>query len=246
MKISIITACYNSEKTIRNTLDSIKSQVYSDIEYIIIDGHSSDDTLKIIKEYSNLITVLISEQDRGLYDAFNKGILHASGEIIGFLHSDDMFFSKETISEIVNKIQVEDLDGVYGDLQYVDKINFNKIIRHWRSCEFNLNLLKKGWMPAHPTLFLKREIYLKHGVFNTTFKISADYDFILRIFTDHNFKFGYLPKVVTKMRIGGASNGSLKNIFKKMKEDYRAIRLNNIGNLLTLFLKNTSKIKQFL
>lgn len=246
MKVSIITSCYNSCKTILETIESVNTQNYENIEHVFVDGNSRDNTLEIIKSNSKRKGSIISEPDRGLYDAFNKGILHASGEIIGFLHSDDIYFSKETILDIVNKIQVENLDGVYGDLQYVDKINFNKIIRYWKSCEFNPNLLKKGWMPAHPTLFLKKEIYLKHGVFNTTFKISADYDFILRIFKDHNLKFGYLPKVVTKMRMGGASNRSLKNIFKKTKEDYRAIRLNNIGTLLTLFLKNISKIKQFL
>lgn len=246
MKVSIVTVSYNSSKTIRDTITSVNSQTHPSIEHIFIDGASTDDTLEIIKTTSHRQNIIVSEKDSGIYNAMNKGIRHSSGDIIGFLHSDDIFHSEEVISDLVNKIQDENLDGVYGDLQYVDKVNPNKIIRSWKSCQFKQNLLRKGWMPAHPTLFLKREIYLKHGVFNTTFKISADYDFILRIFKDQNLKSGYLPKIVTKMRVGGASNRSLKNIFKKTKEDYCAIRLNKIGDLMTLFLKNTSKIKQFL
>ena len=138
----------------------------------------------------------------------------------------------------------ENLDGVYGDLQYVDKSNTKKIIRSWKSCDFKPRLLKQGWMPPHPTLFLKKEVYEKHGLFDLSYRISADYDFLLRIFKDPELKFGYLPKVITKMRVGGASNKSLKNIIKKSKEDYRAIRINNIGNFLTLARKNFSKIKQ--
>lgn len=245
MKVSIVTVSYNSSKTIKDTIFSVNSQTHPSIEHIFIDGASTDDTLEIIKTTSHRQNIIVSEKDSGIYNAMNKGIRNSSGDIIGFLHSDDIFHSEEVISDLVNKIQDENLDGVYGDLQYVDKVNPNKIIRSWKSCQFKQNLLRKGWMPAHPTLFLKREIYLKHGVFNTSFKISADYDFILRIFKDQNLKSGYLPKIVTKMRVGGASNRSLKNIFKKTKEDYCVIRLNKIGNLMTLFLKNASKIKQF-
>lgn len=245
MKVSIVTVSYNSSKTIKDTIFSVNSQTHPSIEHIFIDGASTDDTLEIIKTTSHRQNIIVSEKDSGIYNAMNKGISNSSGDIIGFLHSDDIFHSEEVISDLVNKIQDENLDGVYGDLQYVDKVNPNKIIRSWKSCQFKQNLLRKGWMPAHPTLFLKREIYLKHGVFNTSFKISADYDFILRIFKDQNLKSGYLPKIVTKMRVGGASNRSLKNIFKKTKEDYCVIRLNKIGNLMTLFLKNASKIKQF-
>lgn len=245
MKVSIVTVSYNSSKTIKDTIFSVNSQTHPSIEHIFIDGASTDDTLEIIKTTSHRQNIIVSEKDSGIYNAMNKGIRNSSGDIIGFLHSDDIFHSEEVISDLVNKIQDENLDGVYGDLQYVDKVNPNKIIRSWKSCQFKQNLLRKGWMPAHPTLFLKREIYLKHGVFNTSFKISADYDFILRIFKNQNLKSGYLPKIVTKMRVGGASNRSLKNIFKKTKEDYRVIRLNKIGNLMTLFLKNASKIKQF-
>jgi glycosyltransferase involved in cell wall biosynthesis len=246
MKISIITVCFNSEATIRDTLESVKKQDYLDIEYVIIDGGSTDNTLNIINDYGEIITKLISEPDNGLYDALNKGLVNVTGDIIGFLHSDDFFSSITIISQLASKINYDNLDGVYGDLQYANKEDTNKIIRLWKSSEFKLELLKKGWMPAHPTLFLKKCVYDKHGEFNTSYKISADYDFMLRVLKDNTFKFGYLEKVITKMRVGGASNRSIKNIINKSREDYHAIRSNNIGGVITLLLKNTSKIKQFL
>ena len=245
LKISIISVCYNSSKTILDTIRSVNRQSYPNIEHVFIDGLSSDNTLEIIRSNSKRMNVIISEKDSGLYDAINKGISNATGDVIGLLHSDDILYSSEIISDLIAKIYDENLDGVYGDLQYVDKKNTNKIIRFWKSCEFKPNLLREGWMPAHPTLILKKEVYSKHGVFNKSFKIAADYDFMLRILKDSNLIFGYLPKVVTKMRVGGASNRSIKDIIKKSKEDYRAICSNNIGGIKTLLLKNISKIKQF-
>lgn len=228
-------------------MDSIVSQDYSDLEYLFIDGGSSDNTLSIIKKYrqNNPFIKMVSEKDYGIYDALNKGISAASGDIIGFVHSDDFLASSDIINDIISFMKSESLDGVYGDLQYVNKINSKKIIRNWKSCDFKPSLLKQGWMPPHPTLFLKKEVYEKHGLFDLSYKISADYDFILRIFKDSELKFGYLPKDITKMRVGGASNRSIKNIIQKTKEDFRAIRSNDIGNFLTLVKKNTSKFKQF-
>jgi len=246
MNVTIITASFNSALSIKTCLDSVVHQNYNDIEYLIIDGKSSDATLKIIKVYQQKFPFikLISEKDSGIYDALNKGVQLASGDIIGFVHSDDFLEFNDIIYHIVSMTKSENLDGVYGDLQYVDKSNTKKIIRSWKSCDFKPRLLKQGWMPPHPTLFLKKEVYQKHGLFDLSYRISADYDFLLRIFKDPELKFGYLPKVITKMRVGGASNKSLKNIIKKSKEDYRAIRINNIGNFLTLARKNFSKIKQ--
>ena len=247
MKLTIITATFNSAYGINKCMDSILNQDYENIEYIIIDGESKDLTLKIIskKQKTHSSIKLISEPDLGIYDALNKGLSVASGDIIGFVHSDDFLKSNNIIGDIVSKIKSENLDGVYGDLQYVDKKNTQIVIRNWKSSEFNKSLLKKGWMPPHPTLYLKKEVYENHGLFDLSFKISADYDFILRVFNDSELKFGYLPKVITIMRVGGASNRSLKNIIRKTKEDYRAIRRNNIGNFTTLITKNTSKLKQF-
>ena len=247
MKVSIITASYNSEESIAGCLKSCSNQNYDKIEYLIIDGNSIDKTLEIVKNHQKdyPFVKLVSEKDHGIYDALNKGINLASGDIIGFVHSDDFFASNDIVKDIVSIMKSESLDGVYGDLQYVDRYNTQKIIRNWKSCHFKLSLLKQGWMPPHPTLFLKKEVYEKYGLFDLSYKISADYDFMLRIFKDTKLKFGYLPKVVTKMRVGGASNRSLNNIIRKSKEDYRAIKSNNIGNFLTLIKKNTSKLKQF-
>lgn len=245
--VSIITATYNSAEVIESCLRSVLNQDYSKIELVIIDGKSSDETLLKVKKVSNKYNNIhvLSEKDKGIYDALNKGVDLAKGDVIGFVHSDDFLASKDIINNIVSIMKSEKLDGVYGDLQYVDKSNTRKIIRNWKSCDFEPDVLKKGWMPPHPTLFLKREVYEKYGSFNLSYKISADYDFILRIFKNPELKLGYLPKVITKMRVGGASNRSLKNIIKKSKEDYRAITGNNVGNFLTLIRKNTSKIKQF-
>ena len=247
MKVSIITATNNSEETIEDCIKSLIGQVYLNIEFIIIDNNSTDSTLKIIEKYKlkNTRIKLISESDNGLYDALNKGVSNASGEIIGFLHSDDIYFDSYSIFDVVNFFRDSKSDGVFGDLEYVDKENTNKIIRLWKSCNFNREFLKMGWMPAHPTLFLRKSVYDKHGEFNRSFKISADYDFMLRILKDKTLKFGYLPRVITKMRVGGASNRSFKNIIQKTMEDYKAITSNDIGGWFSIVLKNISKIKQF-
>ena len=247
MKVSIITATYNSAESITASLDSVFSQNYTDIECIIIDGASTDDTLSIIdafqKKHTNI--KVISEADQGIYDALNKGIKIATGALIGFVHSDDMLASPHIISELVLSLKKTEASGVYGDLQYISKLDTSKVIRYWKSGVFSKSLLKRGWMPPHPALFLKKEVYQKHGSFNLSYKIAADYDFMLRILKDDTLTFSYLPKLFVKMRIGGASNKSLKNIIQKTKEDYRAITSNKIGNWLTLILKNFSKIKQF-
>lgn len=247
-KVSIITATKNSAHGIEACLDSILSQDYKNIECLIIDGQSKDQTLEIVsqKQKSHSCIKIVSESDKGIYDALNKGIQLAAGDIVGFVHSDDLLDNNQVVSMIANQFENENIAGVYGDLQYVDKKNIGKIIRDWKSCDFNSSLLKKGWMPPHPTLYLRKKIYDKYGRFDLTFKIAADYDFMLRILKDESLKFTYLPQVITKMRLGGASNRNLKNIFKKTKEDYRAIRSNSIGGFITLLLKNTSKIKQFI
>lgn len=245
MIISIITVCYNSSKTILDTINSVNIQSYPEIEHIFVDGLSSDNTVEIINSNSQTKNVVVSEKDNGLYDAINKGISIASGDVIGFLHSDDLLASSSIILDLMTEMKSKKLDGIYGDLEYVDKYDTNKIIRHWKSRKYKFSLLKQGWMPAHPTLFLKKQVYDKHGEFNISYKISADYDFMLRILKDNDLEYGYLPEVITKMRVGGASNRSFKNILQKTREDYRAISSNNIGGWFSIFLKNISKIKQF-
>ena len=247
MKISIITATFNRGHFIESCVLSILRQDIKDLELIIIDGLSTDSTFeklrRLIKKNKNI--KFYSETDSGIYDALNKGIDKANGEIIGFLHSDDVFYNSEVLKKIIRKFKNHDIDGLYGNLEYVEKIDTNKVVRFWESCAFNNNLLRKGWAPPHPTLFLKSNIYKKHGKFDLKFKISADYDFMLRIFKDDSLKFEYVPRVITRMRTGGVSNKNIKNIFIKTFEDFIAIRKNKIGSVGTLLRKNTSKIKQF-
>lgn len=245
MKVSLITATYNSYPNILDTLDSIQQQIHSAVEWIIIDGGSKDLTKSIIKN-TPLISQWISEPDKGIYDALNKGIQRATGEVIGFVHSDDLLASQDVLKSLTEIFEATNADGVYGDLLYVNKNNTNEIIRYWKSKPFDRKNLKYGWMPAHPTLFLKREVYKKHGLFDLDFKIAADYDFMLRILKDQELKFEYLPQVITKMRVGGASNKSLNNIIQKSKEDLKAMRKNQIGGYGTLFFKNIRKINQFI
>ena len=247
-KVSIITATYNSAKTISDTLNSIINQSYLNIELIIVDGASNDNTLEIVNSLlhkTNREKIIISESDKGLYDALNKGLSIASGDIIGFLHSDDIFNSSDTISQIVECFLNKKITCVYGDLVYTKQNDLNQVVRLWKSKSFTPNLLKYGWMPAHPTLFLKKEVYQKHGNFNLSYTIAADYDFMVRILSDYSLKFYYYSKIITKMRLGGASNTNLKHIIKKTKEDYIIVKSNGIGGILTIFRKNFSKINQF-
>ncbi len=248
MKVSIITATYNSAATIASCMDSVLHQSYPNIEYIIMDGGSEDETMALIeqtaKDYPQLIVK--SEPDHGIYDALNKGIAMATGDVIGFVHSDDFFADTEVIAQIVKTFEDEDAHGVYGNLHYVSFDNTDNIVRNWVSQPYHASLLKKGWMPAHPTLFRKKDIYDTYGLFNMSYQIAADYDFILRIFQQKDLKFVFLDQTIIKMRVGGASNGSLKNILQKTKEDLKALKRNNIGGFGTVLLKNITKIKQFI
>mgnify|MGYP003974861483 CR=1 FL=1 len=246
MKISIITSVWNNKETIKDAINSVLSQTYTDIEYIIVDGASSDGTIEIIKSYGDKITKFVSAKDKGIYDGLNRGIELATGDVLAFLHSDDIYES-DTIIEEVAKVFESDksLDGVYGDLVYTPKNDTTKVLRYWKSKEYDSSLLKKGWMPAHPTLFLKREVYEKYGGFDLDFKIAADYDFMLRVLKS-GIKVKYLPKVLYKMRVGGESNKSIKNIMLKSQEDLKALKKNKVGGIFTLIIKNLSKIKQFI
>lgn len=246
MKVSIITSVFNNEETIEETLNSVLSQDYDDIEYIVIDGASTDRTCEIVKKYLDYIDVFISEPDKGIYDGLNKGIKVATGDIISFLHSDDIFYDKTTITEVVSTFQHYNTDSVYGDLVYIDKKDPNKIVRYWKSGRFSKKKLKYGWMPPHPSLFVKKHIYEKFGIFDTSFKIAADYDVVLRFFGVANISTVYVEKVFVKMRTGGESNRDIKNLLKKTMEDYKAMKKNNIGGIYSLTYKNISKIPQFL
>jgi glycosyltransferase involved in cell wall biosynthesis len=245
MKISIITVVFNNQNRISISIDSVINQSDADIEYIVVDGGSSDNTPVIVNSYGDKISKFICEPDKGIYDAINKGIRVATGDVIGILHSDDIFGNGQIISQIIEVFKQTGVDGVYGDLIYVNKENPDKVIRYWKSCPFKKDLLKKGWMPPHPTLFLRRKIFDNYGLYDTGFKISSDYDFILRIMSRPELKFEYFPQIITRMRVGGMSNRNLKNIFLKSKEDLRAMRKNKTGGWVALLMKNFSKVGQF-
>ena len=244
MRITIITATFNCENTIAYALDSVKNQTYKDIEHIIIDGKSTDNTLNIVKSYSH-ISKVISETDKGIYYALNKGIANANGDIIGFLHADDFFSNNSIIEKIADAFINKNIDVLYGDLQYVASDDTSKIIRNWRSSDFKISLLKKGWMPPHPTLFASKKLYENFGNFNTNYTISADYDLMLRFLTK-DINTLYLAEIITKMRLGGISNRNINTIIRKSTEDYKIIKKNKIGSFFTLLNKNTSKLSQFI
>ena len=247
MKISIITACYNSAETIRDTIESVLAQDYTEIEYIIIDGASKDDTLKIVNEYQGRLTKVISEKDGGIYFALNKGIALATGEVIAFLHADDVYASPTVISDIMKKFAESGSDAVYGDLQYVERGNTDKVVRNWISGKYRDGIFLEGWMPPHPAFFLKRACYMKYGGFNTTFRTAADYELMLRMLHKHKISVGYVPKVIVNMRVGGVSNASIGNRIKANREDKRAWIVNGLKpGMFTLIRKPLSKLLQYI
>jgi glycosyltransferase involved in cell wall biosynthesis len=246
VKVSIITICYNSQETLEDTIKSVLAQDYNDIEYIIIDGASKDNTPKIIEKYKNCISHVTSEPDKGIYDAMNKGVEKANGDLVGILNSDDFYANNSVISNIVAAINKNNSDSIYADLVYVDRMNPKKTIRTWRSGEYKHNLFLKGWMPPHPTFFVKKWVYEKYGKYNTSLKSAADYEFMLRVLHKHGISTSYFPETITKMRTGGESNASLNNRLRANSEDRKAWKLNGLKpNLFTLIRKPLSKIKQF-
>jgi glycosyltransferase len=246
MKISVITAVYNARDTVGDALDSILAQTHPDIELVVIDGASSDGTTELLESYRNRIGVLISEPDEGIYDALNKGIQHATGDVVGFLHADDLFADETVLSKVAAAFASNQVEAVYGDLVYVSKAEPDKVIRYWQSGDYSEPKLKRGWMPPHPTFYVRRSIYEQHGGFDTSYHIAADYDCMLRFLGRAKIKAAYIPSVMVKMRLGGASNRSLSNIITKTGEDYRALKNNAVGGALALVWKNLSKLPQFL
>jgi glycosyltransferase involved in cell wall biosynthesis len=243
MLISIIIASYNSDTLIKDTFTSLHNQTNNNFEIISIDGNSIDNTNYIITNSLRPSDFHLSEKDNGIYDALNKGINKAKGDIIGILHSDDVYASFSILNHVSEIFNNTHCDGVYGNLDFIKN---GKIYRKWFSKKFSPNLLKNGWMPPHPTLFLKKEVFEKHGLYDTNFKIAADYDFILRIFKDSSLKIEYLPITITNMSIGGVSTSGFRNLIRKSFEDYKVLKKNNMKYpLLILFRKIAGKISQF-
>lgn len=246
MQISIVTAVFNRADTIADALRSVETQSYQNVEHIVQDGGSTDGTLDVIRQFSASSAKMVSEPDNGIYDAINKGISRANGDIIGLMHSDD-FFSDDLVLERVAEIfRDREVDGVYGDLDYVSASNTGKIVRRWRSGPYHADLLKRGWMPPHPTLYLRREVFDRWGLYDTSMRIAADYEAMLRYLVRGDIRLAYIPEVLVKMRVGGESNRSLSRILQKSREDYTALRRHGVGGINTLLAKNFSKIEQFL
>lgn len=246
MQISIITAVFNSEATVAEAIASVAAQSYPNVEHLIIEGQSTDESLAAIEGAAHDRMVLISEPDKGLYDALNKGISRASGDVVGFLHSDDYLAHPDVLSRIAAAFEDPAVEAVFSDLDYVSKTDTSRIVRRWATGPFELGRLKRGWMPAHPTLYLRRSVYERIGPFDTGFQIAADYDFILRYFSQTAAQTVYIPEVFYKMRLGGESNRDFGRLKRKSLEDYRAIRRNGVGGPMTLAIKNLSKLGQFL
>ena len=245
LKISVVTAVFNSVSTIDQAIRSVESQVGANVEHIVVDGASSDGTLAILLDRRESISVLVSEPDHGIYDALNKGIALATGDVVGFLHSDDLYADEHVLARIAAAFENSDVDAVYGDLDYVQRCRPDRVLRQWRSGMFSPRALSTGWMPPHPTLYLRRELYARLGNFDTAYRIASDYEFMLRLLSDPRVKVVYLPEVFVRMRMGGASNRSLSNILRKSREDYKALRSHRVGGLFALALKNFRKLPQF-
>jgi glycosyltransferase involved in cell wall biosynthesis len=247
IKVSIITVCFNSAITIKETIESVLNQTFKNIEYIIIDGNSTDGTIEIVKSYANNISCFISEKDEGIYDAMNKGIKLASGDIIGLLNSDDTFYDNNVISDVVDNFGNESLiDGVYGNLIYISKENENKAVRKWTSKSYYKNYFEDGHVPPHPTLFLKKNVYVQAGFFDVKYKFAADYEFMFRVFKKNDFKFKHINRELVKMKLGGATNKNFKNIYKGNKEIICAWQQNGFKIPILLMPKRFLKrITQF-
>ncbi len=246
MKISLITVVYNGEAFLQECFNSIRVQTYPNIEYLVIDGGSKDKTLSIIAENQAHINYFTSEKDQGLYDAINKGIAKSTGDIIGILNADDMFAGSDVLAAVAKTFKNQpEIDGLYGDLNYIDPFT-GRIVRKWTSRNATFKDLTQGWMPAHPTLYLKKSLFEKYGNYALDLGTTADYDLMLRFFYTHQIKTTYLPMLMVNMRMGGVSNKSLSSRWDALVNDYRSLKRNKLpGSLLILFKKKLSKLKQF-
>lgn len=246
VKISVITAVYNRQSTIASTIRSVCDQSFKNLEYIVVDGLSDDGTSRIIDGHLQQIDQSIREGDDGIYDALNKGISVATGDVVGFLHADDLFADKHTINRVADLFSTGDFDAVYGDLTYVDSGNTDKIIRYWKSNDYKRRKFRLGWMPPHPTVYIRKEIYEKFGTYRVDLGSAADYECMIRLMYKNEIRVGYIPHVQVKMRVGGESNASIKNRLNANQADRNAWIENGYSPPLGLrFTKPISKLPQY-
>lgn len=244
MKVSIITIAYNSEETIEDTIKSVVAQSYPNVEYIVVDGASKDGTMAIVNRYKDGIAKIISEPDKGIYDAMNKGVQAATGDLIGILNSDDLYAHTEVIGRVVERIGEQ--QGLYADLVYVDREDTENITRYWKSGAYKKGAFRKGWMPPHPTFFVRKECYEQFGTYSLELRSAADYELMLRFIHKNEISLVYLPETIIKMRVGGQSNVTLKNRLAANKEDRMAWKMNGYSPGLATVRKPLSKISQFM
>ena len=243
MKVSIITVSYNSVRTIRATIESVLSQDYPNLEYVIVDGGSTDGTVAILREYADRITRWVSEKDEGMYDAMNKGIAMATGDVIGILNSDDTYMTNYVVSKMMQALTAAQADVVFADLILVDQHHPEKVLRYYDSSNFKPSKFRYGWMPAHPTVFIRKSIYDAVGPFATDYKIAADYEMLIRILFTQKASYAYLPKPIVRMRVGGASTANWQRNWVLNQEIVKACKDNGIyTNLAMLLLKIPAKL----
>ena len=247
MKISIVTVSFNSAKTIEFTIKSVLNQTYENIEYIIIDGGSQDSTLNILQNFKDKISIIVSEPDKGIYDAMNKGIRMASGDVIGVLNSDDLYADQNVINDVMKCfISDQELDIIYGNLVYVRQFDTDKIVRKWHSKCYCDNFFESGNVPPHPTLYLRSHVFHQAGTFDLQYKLAADYEFMLRIFKKHNFKSLHIQRLIVRMRLGGATNKNLINILNGNKDILRSWKNNGLKAPIALMpLRIIKRLRQF-
>ena len=247
MKVTIITAVYNGAEHIKSCIESVLNQDYPNIEYILVDGASKDSTLSIINSFGSKIAKVISEPDRGMYDAMNKGLRVATGDIVGILNSDDFYANNQIINKVVESFKSSGADSLYADIAFVSKENLNKTVRYYSSSSFKPWKFRFGYMPAHPSFFLKRQVYEKFGHFKSDYKLCADFDLIVRLYHTHKISYVYLPEMIVKMRMGGKSNQSVANIMLLNREILRGCLENGIKtNIIFIYLKYFTKVFELL
>ncbi len=246
MKVSIITVCYNAAETIADTLRSVRQQTYHNIEHIVVDGGSVDNTLAVVAAEGSHVVKLVSERDRGIYDAMNKGLALATGEVVGFLNSDDLLAHGDVIKKIAQTMADPAINACYGDLVYVAQDDTNKVVRYWKSQTYRHGLFDRGWVPAHPTFYARRVIYQSYGNFDLGMQLAADFDILLRFFVGHRITSAYIPEVLVRMRLGGATNVSLRNVLRQNMEIAKAFRKYGLRVGLKPFVfRLMSRLSQF-